>query len=106
MDNLLREKNNKQILTNREEASIVKTGNILSTIHSPLPTIFLKKIYSKQLGKERKMDIQCIFFCLVNYLYLLSFQVEEAANNWNSASTGIGKKLIHENDFRRNPPEV
>lgn len=31
---------------------------------------------------------------LVNNLYLLPLQIDEAANNWNSASTGIGKQTI------------
>jgi len=30
----------------------------------------------------------------------LPLQIEEAANNWNSASTGIGKKkMLHEHEF-------
>lgn len=37
--------------------------------------------------------------CRVYYFYLLPFQVEEAANNWNSASTGIGKKIHWRKQF-------
>jgi len=47
-------------------------------------------VHFKTIGKEIK---EGMLLCRVYYFYLLPFQVEEAANNWNSASTGIGKKI-------------